>query len=39
MNVLKPVTSNIYKRRTQAGEFKLINKYLIRDLKELWFME
>ena len=29
----EPVTSNIYKRRTQAGEFKLINKYLIRDLK------
>lgn len=27
------ITSNIYKRRTQAGEFKLINKYLISDLK------
>ena len=29
----EPVTSNIYKRRTQAGEFKLINKFLIRDFK------
>ena len=28
----EPITSNIYKRRTQAGEFKLINKYLINDL-------
>ena len=34
----EPITSNIYKRRTQAGEFKLINKYLIKDLKNygLW---
>ena len=24
--------SNIYKRKTQAGEFKLVNKYLIKDL-------
>ena len=34
----EPITSNIYKRRTQAGEFKLINKFLIRDLKNygLW---
>ena len=32
------ITSNIYKRRTQAGEFKLINKYLITDMKNfgLW---
>ena len=29
----EPITSNIYKRRTQAGEFKLINKYLIKDLQ------
>ena len=28
----EPITSNIYKRRTQAGEFKLINQYLINDL-------
>ena len=27
--------SNIYKRKTQAGEFKLVNKYLIKDLKNL----
>jgi len=34
----EPITSNIYKRRTQAGEFKLINKYLITDLTNygLW---
>ena len=28
----EPITSNIYKRRTQAGEFKVINQYLISDL-------
>lgn len=28
-------TSNIYKRKTLAGEFIVINKYLIRDLTEL----
>ena len=28
----EPITSNIYKRRTQAGEFKLINEDLINDL-------
>lgn len=28
-------TSNIYKRKTLAGEFILVNKYLIRDLIEL----
>jgi len=28
----EPFTSNIYQRRTLAGEFTLINKYLIRDL-------
>ena len=35
---IEAITSNIYKRRTQAGEFKIINKYLIRDLKnyESW---
>ena len=31
----EPITSNIYKRRTQAGEFKIINKYLIDDLQNL----
>lgn len=29
------ITSNIYQRRTLAGEFIIINKYLVRDLIEL----
>ena len=31
----EPLTSNIYTRRTLAGEFVLANKYLIRELTEL----
>jgi ribonucleotide reductase alpha subunit len=31
----EPLTSNIYSRRTLAGEFVLANKYLMRDLIEL----
>ena len=31
----EPITSNIYQRRTLAGEFTLINKYLINDLLDL----
>lgn len=31
----EPFTSNIYKRKTLAGEFILVNKYLIHDLQEL----
>ncbi len=31
----EPFTSNIYKRKTLAGEFILVNKYLIQDLQEL----
>ena len=31
----EPITSNIYTRRTLAGEFILVNRYLIRDLIEL----
>ena len=31
----EPFTSNIYSRRTMAGEFVLPNKYLIRELIEL----
>jgi len=31
----EPITSNIYTRRTQAGEFKIINKFLINDLQNL----
>lgn len=35
------ITSNIYKRKTLAGEFIIINKYLIKDLidKGLWNKE
>lgn len=32
---IEPYTSNYYKRRTLAGEFKIINKYLVKDLIEL----
>ena len=31
----EPYTSNIYKRKTMAGEFILINKYLVKDLQEI----
>ena len=31
----EPFTSNIYKRKTMAGEFILVNKYLVADLIEL----
>ena len=34
----EPFTSNIYKRKTLAGEFILVNKYLVKDLValDLW---
>lgn len=34
----EPMTSNIYSRRTNAGEFTVINKYLMRELidKGMW---
>jgi len=32
---IEPITSNIYKRRTVAGQFIIINKYLINDLYHL----
>lgn len=32
---IEPMTSNIYKRRTLAGQFIIINKYLINDLFKL----
>jgi ribonucleoside-diphosphate reductase alpha chain len=37
----EPFTSNIYKRKTLAGEFILVNKYLIKDLAAvgLWNKE
>jgi ribonucleotide reductase alpha subunit len=31
----EPFTSNMFQRQTMAGEFTIINKYLIRDLLEL----
>ena len=31
----EPITSNIYTRRTIAGDFIVINKYLVKDLTEL----
>lgn len=31
----EPITSNIYKRRTLAGEFIIVNKYLVADLVKL----
>lgn len=31
----EPITSNIYMRRTLAGEFVMINKYLMKDLIDL----
>ena len=35
---IEPITSNIYSRRTLAGEFILVNKYLMREMleKDLW---
>ena len=35
MNAFEPYTSNIYKRGTLAGEFMVVNKYLVRDLVKL----
>jgi ribonucleoside-diphosphate reductase alpha subunit len=32
---IEPITSNIYSRRTLAGEFILVNKYLLKELIEL----
>jgi ribonucleoside-diphosphate reductase alpha chain len=32
---IEPATSNIYTRRTLAGEFIIVNKYLMRDLQRL----
>ena len=31
----EPITSNLYKRKTLAGEFIVINKYLLQDLIQL----
>ena len=32
---IEPITSNIYSRRTLAGEFILANKYLMKELIDL----
>ena len=32
---IEPFTTNIYARRTLAGEFTVVNKYLVKDLMEL----
>lgn len=32
---IEPITSNIYSRRTNAGEFIMTNKYLMKDLMKL----
>jgi ribonucleotide reductase alpha subunit len=32
---IEPYTSNVYKRKTLAGEFIIINKHLLKDLHEL----
>ena len=32
---IEPFTSNIYARRTLAGEFTVVNKYLVKDLMDL----
>lgn len=31
----EPLTSNVYSRRTRAGEFTIVNKYLLQDLNDL----
>ena len=31
----EPITSNLFKRKTLAGEFTILNKYLVRDLEKL----
>jgi ribonucleoside-diphosphate reductase alpha chain len=38
---MEPFTSNIYKRKTMAGEFILVNKYLLKELLDLklWSQE
>jgi ribonucleoside-diphosphate reductase alpha subunit len=35
MECFEPITSNIYSRKTSVGVFKIVNKYLIKDLTKL----
>lgn len=41
VEAFEPMTNNIYSRRTKAGEFILVNKYLIKDLMDrgMWSIE
>jgi ribonucleoside-diphosphate reductase subunit M1 len=41
VEAFEPMTNNIFTRRTKAGEFVVVNKYLIKDLvdKGLWSQE
>jgi ribonucleotide reductase alpha subunit len=34
VEAMEPITSNLYSRRTLAGEFPVVNSYLVRDLIE-----
>ena len=31
----EPITCNMYKRKVLSGEFIIINKYMVRDLKDM----
>ena len=35
MECFEPITSNLYSRKTSVGVFKIVNKYLIKDLTKL----
>lgn len=41
VEAFEPMTNNIFSRRTKAGEFIIVNKYLIKDLvdKNLWSLD
>lgn len=41
VEAFEPMTNNIYSRRTKAGEFVLVNKYLMKDLidRSMWSIE
>lgn len=41
VEAFEPITSNIYSRRTLAGEFAVVNRYLVQDLidRGLWTPE
>lgn len=41
VEAMEPITSNLYSRRTLAGEFAMVNKHLVKDLvaRGLWTTE